>query len=213
MLSDDIASMKELFPKLNLISLDGEVPSFEGELEICDSNNIYWDSFQIRIMSSKNYPYGVPETYEVTEKIERIADRHISHNGLCCLNIHHALQHHASKGLSITDYTKKYVYPFFANQLYFEQEGSFASKEYAHGFAGVAQFYNEQMGITNPIVATNILEAILTQKFPKPDSPCICGSTRSFASCHLTATQYLDSIGRNTLKMDLNYFRMLLSGN
>jgi len=208
LIRQDIAQMKEFFPKLLLMNNDGKAPSFRGELDICDMAGEYWDTFKMKIAAPVNYPYGVPLLQELDGKIDRIADRHISPNGFCCVAIDHILLNHAAKCLSIMEYVRQYAYPYFANQLYFKQEGHYAAKEYKHAFDGVKQFYHESLNIRDTKSAMDILTGIIINKLPSRNQVCLCGSNKKFKDCHLKTVEFLNRLGKKQLEEDLSNFSL-----
>lgn len=203
----DIARMSDFFPKLTLISREGSPLCFAGEIDICDSTGVYWDTFKVILKAPANYPHGVPIVQETGLRIERIADRHISPNGFCCVAIDHVLLHHAAKGLTVTEFVQRYVYPYLANHLYFEKEGYYADQEYLHGFDGIQQFYRETMNAPNAAAAIKLLESVLLKKLPSRNNSCLCGSTKKFKHCHMDMTEYLSKIGGSKLIADLEAFK------
>jgi len=202
----DIALIGQFFPKLLLTSKEGELLCFSGEIDICDSIGVYWDTFEIIIRAPNNYPYGVPTMQETGMKIERIADRHISSNGYCCVAIDHVLLYQASKQLMIIDFIKKYVHPYLANHLYFEAKGHYSNEEYLHGFSGIRQFYRETLQAESSDKAITLLESVLNRKIPGRNAKCICGSSIKFKKCHLIAVQFLQKIGRKQVEQDYLQF-------
>jgi len=205
-IKDDIALMKERFPKLTLINDDGKAPSFSGILDVCDETGNWYDSFSVRLDTPVKYPYGVPRIYETGRLIERIADRHVNGDGSCCVSIDHVLLYRASRGLTIYDFMQEFAYPYFANQLYFKAKGRYAASEYAHGFAGVVQFYKETLHIMDAATAKILLSSILNRTLPLRNDLCFCGSNRKFKQCHMKAAEYLQTIGRTRLENDLSGF-------
>lgn len=203
----DIAQMSDLFPKLVLTSPAGHPLSFTGEIDICDSAEVYWDTFKIRVEAPANYPYGIPLVREMGSRIERIPDRHISADGFCCVAIDHVLLHHAAKRLTVTVFVQQYVYPYLANQLYFESKRCYAGQEYLHAFDGVEQFYRETMNSPDADTAIKLLECVLLRKLPSRNNPCFCGSSKKFKYCHLMASEYLSRISHRRLQEDLDSFQ------
>ncbi|WP_374163801.1 hypothetical protein [Arcticibacter sp. MXS-1] len=209
-IENDIGRMRELFPKLLLISREGAPPCFQGEIDICDVKGVYWDTFNIKILAPVNYPFGVPLINEIGLRIERIADRHISNNGYCCVAVNHVLLHHAANRLTIADFTEQYIYPYFANQLYFDQNGRFADQEYLHGFQGIQQFYKETLNSKNLQTSIKLLEYVLEKKSPPRNSHCFCEGGKKFKNCHLFALEYLGKVDVLQLNSDLDEFERLL---
>ena len=189
-----------------VFSKSGRLEKLIGELDICDDEGNYWDTFDIKIVIPKKFPYAIPKVFELNGKILRDNDRHISEDGLCCLDIEHELLRLASKGISLCDFIVDKVYTFFANQLFFEKMGEYANGEYPHGFEGVRYFYSKKLNLTNPVIIIRFLKLILKNQIPGRNDCCPCQSGRKFKKCHLKSFEYLKSIRRERLKEDLNGF-------
>lgn len=203
----DYQLTSERFPKLKnyFWSEELKVWIIDGELDICDTAGEYWDTFVIRIIVPNTYPYCVPLVIEKSEKIPREADRHISKEGICCLDIEHRLLKMSRRGIRLVDFMTDKVYPYFANQLYFEQEQKYSSGEYGHGFEGVKQLYKE-IGIVTVEEAIMILEHILHAKELERNKVCFCGKGK-YKKCHLEKVNFLKSVGKTQLERDLADFK------
>lgn len=208
-LKADLAKVSELCPKLKYYTNDkGRV--LKGDLDICDVKGQYWDTFEIGILIPLNYPYGVPIVAELSTKIPRIDDRHISKHGFCCVEIDHELQFLAKKGLSLFDFISEKVYPYFANQLYYEKEGHYAKHEHKHGFDGVRVFYAEKLNIQDYATAIKFLDSILNGRLPSRNDECFCCSGKKIKHCHYESLNFLRSIDIKRLTEDRKEFGKLL---
>lgn len=206
----DIAKVQDRFPKLkSRWDSEHEAWILEGDFDICDTKGLYWDTFVIAVLLDKKYPFSVPIVVEKSEKIPRISERHISKSGLCCLDIEHNLLRMAQKGIILSDFIERKVYPFFANQLYFEEQGCYAGDEYAHHFGGVKQFYEQDLKISSIDLAIGFIEGILSNKPFARNSLCLCGSKKKFKMCHLESVDFLRQVGNAQLNKDLLGFKEL----
>lgn len=206
----DFASAVDKFPKLKY-ELDEKRKSWiiTGDLDICDLAGTYWGTFDIRVFVPQNYPHCVPIVQEVSTLIRRDVDWHIDENGICCIDINHKLIHMARMGINLTDFMTLKVYPFFANQLFKMKKGIYAGEEYQHYFAGVVQFYLEDLSL-NEEQAISMLEAILGQTVGR-NGKCPCGSLQKLKNCHLTSFSFLKGMDRDQLREDLASFNKLAS--
>ena len=206
-LSEELSIIEDRFPKLRaIVSKTGRLEKLIGELDICDDEGIYWDTFEIEIVVPKKFPYAIPKVFELSGKILRVNDRHISENGLCCLDMEHELLRIASQGVSLCDFIVDKVYTFFANQLFFDKMGKYANGEYPHGFEGVQYFYSKKLNLNDPVVIIRFLNLILKNQVPGRNDCCPCQSGRKFKTCHLKSLEYLKSISPHRLKEDLKGF-------
>lgn len=199
------------FPKLSYRRNEGKkFWIIEGDLDICDSTGVYWDTFQIAIVLNDKYPNSVPVVFEVSKKIPRVSDRHISANGACCLDIEHKLLRMASRGILLSEFIATKVYPFFANQIYFEKHERFAAEEYSHDFMGVEEFYRDELQIPNAKTAILILNSILSNSLPGRNDRCMCGQEKKYKKCHMQKVEFLAAIGTDQLLKDLDNFREVM---
>ncbi|MGB3777111.1 MAG: SEC-C metal-binding domain-containing protein [Tunicatimonas sp.] len=205
----DINEAVERFPKL-MQRFDEKANAWllEGDLDICDSMGEYWDTFSILIFIPGNYPHCVPKVIEKSKLIPREINRHISEDGVCCLDMDHKLLHMASRGIHLASFISEQVYPFFANQLYRDhsQDKNYASKEYNHNFKGVQQFYAEDLKIATAGLAVKVIERVLVNNIPGRNALCFCGSERKFKRCHTETIAFLRTLPADRLIKDLDGF-------
>lgn len=207
LLQTDFKKVSEIFPKLKTSwSSKLEVWFLRGELDICDNSGDYWDTYDVTILIPKNYPFCVPLVREDSKKIPRDINRHISKDGDCCLDIDHRLLHMSKRGISIVEFIREKIYPYFANQLYYDKHKHFAGEEYAHHFEGIKQFYRESLSIVDNNCATAILKSILSNKILGRNTPCPCESRKKFKRCHLESVMFLSALNRDRLLKDMEEF-------
>ncbi|MEM8969918.1 MAG: SEC-C metal-binding domain-containing protein [Bacteroidota bacterium] len=208
----DIAEALGQFPKLSK-HFDSSTNTWllAGDLDICDSQGEYWNTFNILILIPNTYPYCVPQVIEKSTLIPRDTNRHISEEGICCLDMDHKLLHMASRGIRLVDFIVEKVYPFFANQLYYDEnkEKKYAGEEYEHHFAGVRQFYAEDLNIADVHLAVKVIEMVLANSIPGRNDRCICESGQKFKWCHAEAFALLKTLPTDRLKKDLYSFKDL----
>ncbi len=195
---------QEFFPKLTY-RCGKKLLCVSGELDISDKDGNYWGTFKIKIRLPHFYPYCVPSLYEVSTIIPRDDDYHIDKNGLCCVDIDHKLLAHSKRGLNIQTFLIKWAYPYFANQLYKLKENKYAGREYEHRFAGIRQFYSEDLKLTET-GAVKIIKTILSKMNDGRNDLCPCGSGTKFKKCHWHAFEFLKSIDKSVLVSDLLQF-------
>lgn len=204
----DMRTAQELFPKLTY-GFGKKFLCVNGELDISDKDGNYWGTFQIKILLHYSYPYCVPSLYEVSTIIPRDDDNHIDKKGLCCVDIDHKLLVRSKHSLTIQAFLVEWAYPYFANQLYKLKENKYAGGEYAHRFAGVRQFYYEELKL-DETGAINMINVILTKTNDGRNDPCPCGSGTKLKKCHWDAFDFLKSVDKRVLVSDLLRFEKLL---
>jgi hypothetical protein len=205
----DFQAVQGLFPKLKAsYNSKNQFWYVKGELDICDTEGEYWGSFNILITVPHPYPYSLPIVKEISNHIKRDDNWHINNEGVCCLDITHKMLFIAARGINIFEYIRNYVYPYFANQLYKIKIGKYAGDEYKHHFAGINQFYAEDLNIHDPEIAILILEAILKGEIPGRNKKCICKKAK-FKKCHLSAVEFLTRLPKERLSLDLKEFKSI----
>ena len=207
----DFKLMIEVFPQLNHFAINQANTAWliTGQLDIFDSVGTYWDTFSIKIYVPYEYPYCVPIVLETENKIERGEHRHINKIGMCCLDIEHRLLVLKKRGINLTSFIKEKVYPYFANQIYYEEEKKYANGEYDHYFDGTQQFYKEDLNIPSIKQAIEIIKFTLSKQKLQRNDLCFCGGEK-YKDCHLSAVEFLNSVGSDQLEQDLSDFEKLL---
>lgn len=207
LLYKDVEVVNKIFPKLRFAEKGkSDYWLLHGELDICDIKGVYWDTFLIEINIPITYPYCIPEVREISQIIPRTSNRHISLDGICCLDITHRLLYMAKKGIQLTDFIRNKVYSYFANQLYYDANKFYAGEEFAHNFNGVVQFYKESLNLSDSKIIISILQHILTNQLPGRNEYCSCGSKTKFKKCHSESVEFLKFLGKERIIDDLNGF-------
>jgi hypothetical protein len=204
--------VERMFPKLKY-SWSTSIKSFliSGDLDICDVYGNYWDTFNICLVVGDAFPYSVPILVERSKKIPRLESRHISEEGICCMDMEHKLLKRARRGLNIAEFIKEQVYPYFANQLYYQKEKKFANSEWDHNFKGVVQFYAEELGLTDPELIVMFLTKLLSKSLPERNAPCVCKVVKYKKCKHYDSMNFLSDLPRARLEKDLEEFQSLTS--
>ena len=205
----DIENIKEYFPKL-FYSVVEDKKLILGDIDICDSKGYYWNTFKIAILIPETYPYGSPTLHEISEIIPRNIDRHISNEGVCCVDIGHELLYWSNRGISIFEFIREKVYPFLANQLYYEKEGEYANGEYMHNDLGVRQFYKDRLNLVDTEIILDFLSRILSNNLPGRNDYCLCKSGEKYKNCHYEALNFLKAVGNEQVRKDIKLFEKLL---
>lgn len=193
------------------VNIDKTNDSFlvlDGVIDIIDTNGDFWNDYDVRLVVPKlGYPHVVPTVYENSFKIERDKDFHISDKGECCLDIHHRLMLEKRKGITLTNFYKKFIYPFFANHQYKIKTKSYAGEEYEHDADGVVQFYKEEFNLTDYELIIKLIECSLGILKTERNKQCpVCGGSKYKKCCRLTVEK-LKLFGNKILKLDLEIFK------
>jgi len=200
----DFIVAKDRFPKLDY-GWNAEIKMWviTGELDICDVEGIYWNTFQITMLVPRGYPYCVPIVAERSTIIPREIDWHISPEGVCCLDVSHNLKAMSKLGINLTSFISEKVYSYFANQLYKLEKNKYAGTEYAHHLDGVIQYYAETHYLQNKEAIISLLQQITSKGKIGRNAPCPCGSGKKTKNCHQSSIDTLKTLGKDKLLSDL----------
>lgn len=207
----DIKIALEIFPKLKFKRVSKGIYHINGEIDIFDNNNIYWDSFQIKITTPLNYPYSFPIVYVVGDRIPAKVDRHINADRSCCLDVLNEIILRSEKGITIRQFFTEYVIPFFANQLYFEKNKHWANGDYLHYDDGIVQFYKEQTNLNTIDGILLLLNKIPTIKKMRRNDDCYCNSNLKFKRCHLQSLHKILSLPPEKVIEDIRLIKKLIN--
>lgn len=181
-----------------------------GTINVVDNNSQLWGDYDIKIVVPKRgYPNIIPRVYEVSSKIERLNDYHISDKGECCLDIFHKLILEKRRGISLVDFYIKYIYPFFANHQYKLKTDEYANGEYDHFNKGIIQFYNDEFQLKEPKIIIKLLELAIGLKKTEANTTCpVCGNPK-YKKCCRPIVFKLILFGKEQLQYDLSMFNEL----
>src|SRR5690606_21618810 len=73
------------FPELKLSCRDGCLPYLEGSVNLFDKNGLVYDTYNIRIECSKDYPGTFPWVYEVAGRLPANIEWHVYSDGHFCI--------------------------------------------------------------------------------------------------------------------------------
>ena len=114
----NFAAISGLYPKLNYTRNEQQKCwLISGELDICDTTGMYWDTFKIAIGVGQPYPAKIPDVFELSSIIPRTKEWHISEHGECCLDIPHNLRLAFQRGMRLAGFMSEKVYPLFCQSI------------------------------------------------------------------------------------------------
>lgn len=200
----DFLAVEDRFPKLNYFwNIKYKTWVITGELDICDTRGVYWNTFNIVIGVPQSYPYCVPILIEKSKLIPRDINWHISPEGICCLDVTHNLIAMSKMGINICSFITEKIYTYFANQLYKLTENKYAGKEYAHHLDGVIQYYIEEHNLQDKNAIVSLLKRIITKSSIGRNDSCPCGSGKKIKNCHQNSIDTMKMFGNSRLLADL----------
>lgn len=196
-----LTEAQQLFPTLKQVEIDGKV-FLRGVIPIVDSNGKHWEDYEIEIHCTDGFPYEFPRLFEIGDKIPRIGDWHIYEDtGACCTKIPPEEIIRCQRGITVVEYIKEEVIPYFFNQTHRRVEGYYINGEYSHGSRGLLEYYSKELNTGNDYKLTlNLIKFIALEGKPHRTSFCFCGGKKKFRHCHKGAFEKLKSLGSNVLR-------------
>jgi hypothetical protein len=202
-LKTDVQDVLCLHPELTVKESNGIPKWVEGDYYVRDLDGVEQGVFNIRVHIPAEYPYGFPIMVEVSTRIERKIDRHISLKGLTCQEITQKEKMIAAAGITLRRYFAEYVHKYLCWQLIYEEEGNENLEEWAHDQSSTLAFYQSHLNIQNPILIRRCLEHVAANKVSGRNDPCLCNSGKKTKHCHEEAFNELKFIGKDQLLKDI----------
>lgn len=192
---------QEFFPSLKEIKVNGKLV-LRGVISIVDRDGIHWEDYEIEIHCTEHFPKEFPRLFEVSGKIPRIADWHVYEDtGSCCTKIPPEEILRCQKGITVAEYIKEEVFPYFFNQTHRRVEGYYINGEYSHGGKGLLEYYSKELKTGSDYNLTlELFRFIATHDKPHRTSYCFCGKKEKFRHCHKGAFEKLKILGFEILK-------------
>lgn len=179
----DIDHSLKFYPKLKRVQKEGLV-SVSGEIPIIHSQMGEIDKYKVVINFPNEFPNCFPKVIETSNKIPRIADRHVNRDNTLCLAVLPEELAICKNGISFKFFLDKVLIPHLARETYREQTGNYPDGEFGHGFEGVWEYYEEILSQKNRVLIISELEQIVDSNWPGRNSECPCGSGIKFKKCH-----------------------------
>lgn len=207
---NQLDSVIKKFPNLMITELDG-IKALKGILDIKDASNVVVGSFSIEIKYRMEFPYRFPILYEVGEAIPNIADRHKYPDGSCCITVLPDEILKCRDGISVLPFIEKYVIPYFANQVYYSQNGKYLNGEYSHGNDGYIEFYTNFFKTSDSSKWREDVNRVKSENVIKMDrnKPCFCGSGHKYKNCHDKIYYNISRFGPELLLKNINNILLL----
>jgi|WetSurMetagenome_2_1015567.scaffolds.fasta_scaffold128921_2 hypothetical protein len=201
--NDQLPTVIKEYPGLSLKKRDN-INYLSGTIDLFDQYHILWDTYEIEIFPSFNFPYRFPIVYETGGKIPRNIDWHIfEKTGNSCIKVVQEEILICYYGISLLNFIKDQLIPYLFNQTYRRRKGYFLN-ERSHGVFGPYEFYaeklNESKGIDKII---KLLQFIESSSEPIRVSYCFCGSGKKYRKCHREAYRLLSKLGKEQLTKDI----------
>jgi hypothetical protein len=202
-LQADIDRIRAVQPGLRLKFLKDVPVEIFGTYVVRDHNGKLQGDFEIRVIIPAAYPHGFPSLFETSDKIERIADRHIDKEGLVCEEFTRAKTIIASKGLTLERYFNEWVNRYFCWQLLYEEEGMKHLEQWSHNARAIVEFYQDFLKLQDENDIVRFLKAMTEGTIGRNDL-CPCGQQRKLKACHAETFTDLKRVPKKQLLKDLS---------
>jgi hypothetical protein len=172
-------ALRPQFPTLHGFQLDGHIvvrgsiPLISGGRELT--------RYQIEILITDDQT--LPSVREIGNRIPSVADRHVSADGTLCLGVPEDLWPVWGRSFNLREYLDGPVRDFLLGNTLVEQGEAWPHGEWAHGLAGICQYYAERLGTSEPAAVYRLLQC-LSRKRIKGHWNCPCGSRKKLRHCH-----------------------------
>ena len=204
MTNNEITNIIEKFPNLSVIINEGNWIVLEGILNITAQ-----DSFHIKIEYDTTHKQ-FPKLFELGNKIPKKLTRHIyTQDNSCCITVPEMQAILLNQGLTLLDFIEKHAIPYFANQLYYEENGVYANGEYSHGSKSIIEFYQDILKTKDKILILKIIKHIFDGDLPSTKQNCLCKKGKKFRDCHQKPVLFLSNIPKLTLHKDYKQIEKL----
>ena len=200
-------SVVKEYPNLRIKVEDG-VPFIKGILDIPDDNGDISGCFAIEIRSSSGFPYAFPYLYEVGGEIPCEADWHKYSDNSCCLTVQAKERMICYNGITLVWFIKNIAIPYFANQLYKKQTGSYL-QEYSHGRDGIKEFYEELFQTSDINVWRCCRDVAFSGAKYERNGKCYCNSGKKYKKCHLPIEDKVKIIGKQQIMFDFKMMNLI----
>lgn len=171
------------FPDLIFEEKEG-LGYFSGTYSLGDSQKVY-DQYDVRIKIPVDSPCGIPEVWELSNKIPRNIDLHMLPKGQACVLLPEAYWYEYPQGMSFLQFLKGPLKSYLANHSLFRMPGhwEWPNGDWAHDTKGEIQFINSWVRNEPLPTILNYLGAITNEQISL-NSLCPCNSGRRIEDCH-----------------------------
>lgn len=203
-------SLGDQYPKLKAVIEEG-VTILKGDVDVIDAKGKYWESFEVEIRPTAEYPNRFPHVFETGGKLPKIADWHVNYDGTCCIGVRPAELLACRNGITLGNFIRSEMMPYFFNQTHRRIEGYYPNGEWAHREEGIFEFYDEQLKTKgDKVKAARLIRFIAKGKRPDRTNECFCGSNEKFRKCHRAAFDRLIVLGEVELERDAAWIEYIV---
>jgi hypothetical protein len=174
--------LRERFPNLHAIVREGVVELI-GSLPILHEGKEL-DRYSLRIALADNHPFGPAKVFETALRIPREADKwHVNPDGSLCIGVPEQVWPSSKRPLDIAQFLDGPVRTFLLRNSLIAMGGEWTPGEWAHGAAGIIDFYARKLDVSDRQALVQCMEHIAAL-FLKGHWDCPCGSGKRLRNCH-----------------------------
>lgn len=185
LITDHYFEASEKYRKLISPCLYNGMWRIDGIIDVVDDDGCYWDSYDISIVLSKEYPNDLPTLIETGKKIERTADWHISADGQCCLSTRAKMFYDLNGEITLLRWLNQFAHPFLANHVYRKKTKHYANEEFTHGVQGIIEGWKKILQVNTESKVLHHLEYMSGSRTMSKNELCFCGRGKLYKRCFL----------------------------
>lgn len=180
------------------------VPELTGTLPLTDDQGEWVDGYEIKIVSTPDYPLSFPLVFETGGRIPVNIDWHVYPDGHTCICTIPEEMIVCGKGINLPIFFNEWIKPYFFNQKHREMHGFFL-KERPHGPAGNIQFFCEIFRTDDLRHIAEMLTYIRLKPEPNRVQDCFCGRREKYRRCHREAFRMFRALSNDKLDQCIGF--------
>ncbi len=194
--SKDLAEARSKYPRIQYEHKDGfdYCHRVKGEIDIMDSEGTFWGTFLISVDFHRSYHKGFAILFDHSKAFPWTLDWHTNKGGECCIcsPIEKIEQSHSR--ITVLGFMDEYVIPFYSNQIYRREFGSYKNGSYGHYKEGIWESLEEEFNTKDRGVIKEILNRMGRNR--GRNDLCFCGSGKKLKKCHLQRERVLKELSQ-----------------
>ena len=200
-------SIANSFSKLAYAEDSDGTPYVFGGIDLIDGQGALLDTYQIKIIPTRDYPNRFPYVYETGGRIPINIDWHVfPDDGHCCIKAIPEEKLICKRGLTLPLFISEEVIPYFYNQKFREENGYFL-RERSHGQQGIIEFFQDIFNTTDLVKLAKNLLFVAKGEEPNRVSKCFCGSSHKYRKCHRSTYRLLSQFSAEEL---IKYVKLIM---
>ena len=177
--------LKQAFPHFSKAEEKDDGCTITGLLPIVDVNGLCWETYQVKIVMSNQFPDVLPAVWETGGQIDRSIEWHINGDGSCCVGTL-ARQYFLLNGeISLKNWVYKLVIPYLANHTLKKKTGAYSNGERSHDWKALLEEYQELFPEHGSMPLLQHMKYVTGTSTLGRNALCFCGSLKKYKYCFL----------------------------